>query len=125
MTALTLQPPAPIPKPPVLKATSAEIERGKLLFNSNCNVCHQNTNSRGAVPDLRRMSPETHAAFNAIVLHGQLRSRGMPQWDDEFSEADADAMHAYLISLAWQGYRAQESGKAVESSTPRQGQTAN
>ena len=114
--------PSPIPKPPVLKATTAEIERGSDLFNSNCSVCHQNTNSQGSVPDLRRMTPEKQAAFKDIVLHGLLRSRGMPQWDDVFSEADVNAIHAYVLSLAWKGYREQEAGKGVDSSVSRQNQ---
>ena len=113
-----LPPDPPFPKPPAQTPDAATIERGGELFNVNCGACHLNTNSHGTVPDLRRMSPETHAAFNDIVLHGQLRTLGMPQWDDVFSEADAAAIHAYLISLAWKGYEAAQAEQAVRSDKP-------
>jgi hypothetical protein len=35
----------------------------------------------------------------------------MPQWDDVFSEADVEAIHAYLIDEAWKVYRG-ETGNA-------------
>jgi quinohemoprotein ethanol dehydrogenase len=59
-------------------------------------------------PDLRRMSPETHAAFNAIVLYGARRFQGMPQWDDVLNEEQSNAIHAYLIDLAARAYAAQQ-----------------
>jgi quinohemoprotein ethanol dehydrogenase len=54
------------------------------------------------------MSTETHAAFKQIVLGGILQNAGMPPWDDVLSPADADAIHDFLISLAWQAYNAQQ-----------------
>jgi sugar lactone lactonase YvrE len=53
------------------------------------------------------MTEDTHAAFNAIVLQGARRTRGMPQWDDVLDEDRSNAIHAYLIDLAWQAYRQQ------------------
>ena len=50
-------------------------------------------------PDLRRMQPGTHAAFEKIVLDGLLVSNGMPRWNDLLSAADVRAIHAYLIDL--------------------------
>jgi len=55
------------------------------------------------------MSPETHDAFKQIVLGGALINAGMPPWDDVLSPADADAIHAYLISIAWDAYNKQQS----------------
>jgi hypothetical protein len=37
----------------------------------------------------------------------------MPQWDDVLRGADADAIHAYLISIARQSYAAQVREKAA------------
>jgi quinohemoprotein ethanol dehydrogenase len=53
------------------------------------------------------MTPPKHAAFKDIVLHGALRPLNMPQWDDVLSEQDADAIHAYLIAIAWDAYKSQ------------------
>ena len=43
------------------------------------------------------MSPETHAAFDEIVLRGLYVPNGMPRWDDVLKPADAAALHAWLI----------------------------
>ena len=85
------------------------LARGGVLFAENCSICHQNV-PRSGVPDLRRMSAPAHATFNDIVLRGARRPLGMPQWDDVLDDDDADAMHAYLISIAWVAYRAQQAG---------------
>jgi quinohemoprotein ethanol dehydrogenase len=98
--------PADLPKlevasvPPVQAAgtTAAIIAKGQGLFFSNCVLCHSNQH-RSITPDLRRMSVQTHQAFNQIVLGGALVLSGMPRWDDRLSEADASAVHAYLIDL--------------------------
>jgi len=45
------------------------------------------------------MSPETHGAFDRIVLEGLYLPAGMPRWDDALSKADTDAIHAYPIAL--------------------------
>jgi quinohemoprotein ethanol dehydrogenase len=57
---------------------------------------------RGNLPDLRRIEPGTHSVFNAIVLGGAYQAKGMGRFDDVLSPADADAIHAYVIDLAWQ-----------------------
>ena len=95
----------PIPEPPPRFGTAEQIRQGGQLFGS-CSLCHANTDF-GLTPDLRRMTAGTHDAFHAIVLDGAFRFRGMPQWDDVLNEAQTDAIHAYLIDLAWQAYIAQ------------------
>jgi quinohemoprotein ethanol dehydrogenase len=35
----------------------------------------------------------------------------MERFDDILSEADVDAIHAYVIDQAWQGYKEQEKSK--------------
>jgi quinohemoprotein ethanol dehydrogenase len=101
-----LPPVPPLPEPPPRLASQDVIARGSELWQRICSNCHANVD-RGLSPDLRRMSADVHASFNDIVLRGARRASGMPQWDDALSENDADAIHAYLIDLAWSAYRAQ------------------
>jgi len=61
----------------------------------------------GVTPDLRKLPPEVHAEFKNIVLKGDFAPLGMERFDDILSEADVDAIHAYLVDQAWQGYKAQ------------------
>jgi quinohemoprotein ethanol dehydrogenase len=92
---LEVAPLAPAQAPGV---TPAMLAQGKALFLANCAICHSNQ-PRSISPDLRRMPNEVHAAFDEIVLRGALLPGGMPRWDDLLSEADAHAIHAYLIDL--------------------------
>jgi quinohemoprotein ethanol dehydrogenase len=103
-----LPPIQPIPQPPPLTASADAVDHGHQLFSARCAVCHVNQ-PRSEAPDLRRMAPETHDAFNQIVIGGILKSGGMPPWQGILTPADADAIHAYLISLSWDAYKAQES----------------
>ncbi|HUF72674.1 MAG TPA: PQQ-dependent dehydrogenase, methanol/ethanol family [Gammaproteobacteria bacterium] len=103
----------PMPEPPAQFGTPEQIEEGRQLFARSCSLCHANSDI-GLTPDLRRMSADTHAAFNAIVLEGARRTRGMPQWDDVLNEAQSTAIHAYLIDLAWRAYGAQASLPDIE-----------
>lgn len=101
-----LPPPGPIPEPPPLTASEDTVKQGAALFGANCGSCHVNQPG-GLAPDLRRMGPETHAAFHQIVLGGILKNAGMPPWNEVLSPADVDAIHAYLISISWDAYKAQ------------------
>ena len=76
--------------------TTATIAQGQALFFGNCVLCHANQH-RSITPDLRRMQPGTHEAFQKIVLEGLLVPNGMPRWDDRLKPAEVDAIHAYLI----------------------------
>jgi quinohemoprotein ethanol dehydrogenase len=106
--------PGPLPEPPPLAEKRADVlARGALLFAQNCSICHQNV-PRSGVPDLRRMSAAVHQTFNDIVLRGQRRALGMPQWDDVLSEADSNAIHAHLTAIAWDAYRAEQAGLKTE-----------
>ena len=63
-------------------------------------------------PDLRKLPPEVQGQFKDIVLKGASASLGMESFDDILSEEDVDAIHAYVIDQAWQGYTEQEKSKA-------------
>ena len=102
-----LPPLPPIPRPPPLAAPAEALQKGADLFKAHCSSCHLNVPGTLA-PDLRRMTPETHEAFQQIVLGGALINAGMPPWDDVFGPADAEAIHAYLISISWDAYNKQQ-----------------
>jgi len=104
-----LPPVGPIPQPPAQTASAEVVKQGGALFGGHCAACHVNQPGSLA-PDLRRMSKDTHDAFSQIVLHGILQNAGMPPWDDVLSQADADAIHAYLISISWDAYNKQQGG---------------
>jgi len=89
----------PVPAPPPLRASEDQVQRGAQLFGQTCAVCH-GQNAIGGVRDLRHMTPETHAEFKDIVLRGKRINKGMGRFDDILSEADADAIHGYLIARA-------------------------
>jgi quinohemoprotein ethanol dehydrogenase len=94
----SLPPAEPLPAlaPPASTATAQTIAHGKALYGQWCRICHGgNVISSGMTPDLRYMRPETHAAFNDIVVRGA--RNGMPPFADVVTDADADAIHAFLI----------------------------
>jgi len=88
--------PAPAAPQQATDVTPQTIAQGAGLFFANCAICHSNQ-PRSIAPDLRRMQPEVHAAFDEIVLNGLLVPAGMPRWKDILSTGDAKAIHAYLI----------------------------
>jgi quinohemoprotein ethanol dehydrogenase len=95
----------PFPKPPVQTATAAQIRLGEIKFNEQCARCH--VFGPSITPDLRKLAPETHAAFTNIVLHGAYAAGGMGSFADVLSPADTDAIHAYLIDQSRAAYRQQ------------------
>ena len=93
-----LPPLQPAPEPPAQfsDATPAMLAEGSGLFTANCSMCHSNQ-PRAPLPDLRRMKPGIHAAFEQIVLGGAFVPNGMPRWNDVLSPEQAHAIHAWLI----------------------------
>jgi quinohemoprotein ethanol dehydrogenase len=104
-----LRPNEPFPPPPASTAGAAEISRGEVKFAEQCSRCH--VFGPSVTPDLRKLPPAAHAAFEAIVLKGVLGAAGMERFDDLLSDADVKAIHAYLIDQQRQGYLAQEKTK--------------
>lgn len=90
---------APFPPPPPRSGDAETVARGAVLYNRYCSRCH--VFGRGLLPDLRRMAPATHALFYEIVLRGAYVPKGMARWDDVLSEADARAIHDYIVDQAW------------------------
>lgn len=92
--------PAELPEPPAVTADAATIDKGRVLFNGNCGMCHgPNAIASSVIPDLRYLTEEDHRIFNA-VLAGALAKRGMPGMMDKLSPKDVDAIHQYVIKRA-------------------------
>ena len=64
----------------------------------------------GVTPDLSRLKDglDNLSVRQAIVLKGALLSQEMARFDDVLSPADTEAIHAYLVDQAWQGFRQQQ-----------------
>ena len=95
----------PFPQPPPREGSAATVAAGEVLYSRFCARCH--VFGVGLLPDLRRLSAPTHQLFYEIVLRGAYRAKGMGRWDDVLSQADAEAIHAYLVDQAWSAYRQQ------------------
>jgi quinohemoprotein ethanol dehydrogenase len=92
-------PPAWEPPPTPATTDAGVLDRGARLYLSYCSRCH--SFGTGVLPDLRRLPAAMHAVFPDIVLRGALGPLGMGRFDDVLSPADADAIHAFLVSEAW------------------------
>ncbi len=94
------------PIPPVLRSGSeTQVTLGADTFLRHCAKCHANIDGRGAgIPDLRRMDTLAHSEFNNIVLKGTRVDRGMGNFSDLLSAEQVEAVHKYLIELAWKAY---------------------
>jgi quinohemoprotein ethanol dehydrogenase len=101
---------APPPPPPFVRAPEAVIQHGAALFAQNCALCHGQL-ARGGIKDLRRMSADTHAHFDDIVLGGARASQGMASFADVLSKDDATAIHDYLTARASEDWGEMNIGK--------------
>ncbi len=89
----------PIPNPPPLRASEAEVAQGAQLFADTCALCH-GQNAIGGVKDLRHMTPETHAKFADIVLAGIYGDKGMASFADILTPTQVERIHDYLVARA-------------------------
>jgi quinohemoprotein ethanol dehydrogenase len=99
-----LPPPTAVPAPPPLRAPEEAVRRGRELFAQTCSRCH-GENAIGGLKDLRFMTPESRAQFNEIVLDGTRKDKGMAGFRDILSQADVDAINAYLVARANEDYQ--------------------
>ena len=96
-----LEPPAPFTgtiDAPALRATPEQIQRGAQLYLVHCGYCH--ASGSGGVPDLSYMSRQTHDEFMAIVRGGLRLHKGMPEFNEQLTVEEAEAVHAFLIAQA-------------------------
>jgi quinohemoprotein ethanol dehydrogenase len=97
-----------MPEPPPLNATDEQIETGDRLYHQVCANCHvalgRSYIVTSGIVDLRRMTPETHAAYEAIVLGGLRANLGMRSFADELTKEDVEAIRQFVISKAHELY---------------------
>ncbi|MFC4256765.1 PQQ-dependent dehydrogenase, methanol/ethanol family [Altererythrobacter xixiisoli] len=110
--------PAPAAPAQLQGVTPQMIATGSALFTENCSICHSNQ-PRAPLPDLRRMQPGVHQAFDQVVLEGLLVSNGMPRWNDLLTPDQVKAIHAFLIDeqtkLRARELQLQAQGKPLDS----------
>jgi quinohemoprotein ethanol dehydrogenase len=82
--------------PAKFRGSAAQVERGATLYVQNCARCHAGPEESGSYPNLWKMTPETHEAFNNIVLGGAFAYAGMASFSDVLSPTDARDIHAFL-----------------------------
>jgi quinohemoprotein ethanol dehydrogenase len=104
--------PMPVPResesvipPPASTADPAQIKQGEIKYIQECARCHAFV--PGLTPDLRNLPLAIHESFKDIVLKGTLAPAGMEKFDDLLSEAEVEAIHAYLIDQQKQLFEAQ------------------
>ncbi|MEQ9451651.1 MAG: PQQ-dependent dehydrogenase, methanol/ethanol family [Pseudomonadales bacterium] len=102
----TLLPPAPeLPPvhapPPRITTDTAVLEHGEALYRRHCVFCHSlGPADGGVVPNLAHIEPASHAAWDAIVLGGARRNKGMISFAHQLDQDDARAIQAYVIETA-------------------------
>ncbi len=90
-----------IPDWPALTASEEEVRHGELAYATYCMLCHGALGiSPGVTPDLRRMNETTRDRFQDIVRDGMLSDNGMASFADHLSEADVEAIKAYVQKRA-------------------------
>jgi PQQ-dependent dehydrogenase (methanol/ethanol family) len=95
--------------PPKQQADKATVSEGFALYQDSCMGCHGlNAVSGLLVPDLRGSSYLHDAkAWSDVVRGGALAARGMPAADKLLTEAQSEAVRAYVIEQAWRGKKLQ------------------
>ena len=92
---------ADFPEPPPVTGSPEQIAKGKQIYLTRCFQCHGDAAMAGGVlPDLRKLSAESHAAWDDYVLKNQVHELGMPKFDSLLSQEDSDAIHQYVIKRA-------------------------
>ena len=88
--------------PPTKQAVAATAASGKDVFTTNCGGCHTlaDAGTSGATgPNLDDAAPDA-ATVKAYVRGG---GGGMPAFGDKLSNAEIDAVAAYVSSVAGKG----------------------
>jgi quinohemoprotein ethanol dehydrogenase len=82
-----------------------QVKLGMAAYHRVCAQCHgRDAISTNAIPDLRHMTPETRAEFIDIVLQGKRLQKGMANFADMVTPAEADDINFYLIARAREDY---------------------
>jgi mono/diheme cytochrome c family protein len=90
---------------PELEVSAEVVSHGEDVYFRNCALCHGVSGEvrGGLFPDLRRsFATSTPETFGAVVLEGALEQNGMRSFAEVLSSEDAEAVRAYIVSLARQ-----------------------
>jgi len=88
--------------PPANFGDAELLAAGETHYNEHCASCHGNNGRVSSLfPDLKLAAALNSAAlFNAIVIGGALQNNGMVSFSEFLAEDDAEAVRAYVVSLA-------------------------
>jgi quinohemoprotein ethanol dehydrogenase len=97
-----------LPPPPAMKIQEDLVPRGAFLYNFYCTICHGSFGNShlSQHPDLSNLPEAKHILFNDIVLKGILSQNGMASFSNSLSEADAEAIHSFLLKKQAEMYSA-------------------
>ena len=103
--------PTPIFPPPArLEVAQEVLDEGELLYTRVCGFCHSLAAEPGGVlPNLAHISPDSHAAWDAIVIGGAKRNTGMISFANILTVEQAQAIRAHVIRVANDNLEAIES----------------
>jgi len=79
------------------------LARGEAQYTALCSSCHGTGVGRvsSIFPDLRYAAAlNVDALFKAIVIDGVLQNNGMVSFAEQLTVEDAEAIRAYVVSLA-------------------------
>ncbi|SLK10158.1 quinohemoprotein ethanol dehydrogenase [Novosphingobium mathurense] len=85
-----------LPAPAKFRGPAAAVARGAALYGQNCARCHGGPTGLGGYPNLWKIAPEVHDAFDQIVREGIFADAGMASFADVLSAQDVKDIHAYL-----------------------------
>lgn len=88
--------------PPPNFGDAALLAKGEARYNQHCAGCHGNNGRVSSLfPDLKYAPAlNSRALFKAIVIDGALEKNGMVSFKQYLSTDDAEAIRAYVVSLA-------------------------
>jgi PQQ-dependent dehydrogenase (methanol/ethanol family) len=88
--------------PPADFGDAALLAAGETHYNEHCASCHGNSGRVSSLfPDLKYAAALNSAElFNAIVIGGILQPNGMVSFSEFLTPDDANAVRAYVVSLA-------------------------
>jgi len=88
---------------PPMNCAAELLARGEAQYTANCASCHGAGVGRvsSIFPDLRYAAAlNVDALFKAIVIDGALQNNGMVSFAEQLTPEDAEAIRAYVVSLA-------------------------
>ena len=88
--------------PPANFGDAELLADGETHYNEHCASCHGNNGRVSSLfPDLKLAAALNNSAlFNAIVIDGALQNNGMVSFSEFLTPDDAEAVRAYVVSLA-------------------------